>query len=100
MNREVYFVHHDDGADERNSVGLFIVRSKKEGLFFYCEEWMIACKFPEHIKIGVFLNLSNYNEIYPARLSEICAEDLSKYVDAVYERKGGTLGEKNIIKLL
>jgi hypothetical protein len=85
----VYFVYQDQLAASRQSDGVelcVIPEIFDEKIYFYCSEYAV---FWSNIdEVGDFQKTFNFkpkNEIRPASLSEICANELCGYVSSIKE---------------
>ncbi len=86
--KEVYFLHYDYNADERQSDGVeFCVIPEFGGskIYFYCSEYNIFWDKIEDSGNPERCSDHEAERIRPATLCEICQADLCQYVDSVKE---------------
>lgn len=103
--KQVYFVHRDAGAFERQSDGVefcVIPELHDEKIYFYCQEYAVFWRVID--EVGDFASACGFSlkgEIRPASLEEVAHAGLLAFVDTVkeYDRVKGRLKAISYIHL-
>ncbi|GAA4783970.1 hypothetical protein FRX94_04700 [Corynebacterium canis] len=95
--RTVFFVHRDEGADERQSDGvhLCVIPSREDGkVCFYCNEYMLIWDSLEDVgELEDAIPIDGETKIRPATLVEVCEAGLADLVDLVVQHERGEDGQ-------